>query len=489
VKAPVHATPSRTDAAGQHRATIVRAARPGAAFLVLGTGQVVLILAITMLSVALPAIQRYLHLNQTQLVLASASYGLSFSGLLLLGGRLADLLGRRRVFVTGMAVFGVASAVGGLAPGTAALLGARFAQGAGAALAAPAAMALIGTVFPDARRRAHATAIWGSLASFGATAGIVYSGAFVTWLSWRWIFALPALVAAVVVLAARSLIPAGPSPAEGRIDLAGATLATVGLSVLSYGLVAAGNHPWLSAAVAGPCLAGVGLLVCFAVAESRAAEPLLPLSFLTSPRRIVALWTMLLGAAAMSTIFFMFSLYFQNAHGRSALWTSASFLPFGLTLIAAGSSMGHLLARWSTRLVTSAGLLTAAAGLALLGRTDEHSGYAGTVLAGLIVFPLGMAGVFSGGTVAATEGVPEEQAGLAGGVVNTAMEIGPTVGLAVLASLAATHTGDLLRSGAGHTAATVGGYSYAFDAAAVLFAVTALVTAIAMRHRTDSVAY
>ncbi len=457
--------------------------RPGAAFFLLGTGQVVLILAITMLSVAIPAIQRDLGMSHSQLVLASASYGLSFSGLLLLGGRLTDLYGRRRIFVTGMAVFGVASVLGGLAPAAWALLAARFLQGVGAALAAPAAMALLGTVFPDPQRRQRATAVWGSLASFGATGGILYAGVVVNWLSWRWTFVLPVLAAALVVAGARTMIPAGPPASGGRVDVAGAVLATAGLSVLSYGLVQAGEHPWLSVQVLAPGLFGVVALACFVLVERRTAQPLMPLSLLASPRRGVALWAVLVGAAAMSTIFFLFSLYFQDARGWSALRTSAAFLPFSLTLVATGSSMGRLLGRFGTRVVAPAGLLIAAVGLALLGMTGAHSGYAGTVLAGLMVFPLGMACVFSGGTVAALEDVPEEIAGITGGVVNTAMEIGPTVGLAVLASLAAAHTQALTRTGTASAAATVGGYSFAFDVAAVLFAVSAVVTAAVLRRR------
>ena len=457
--------------------TVAAPARPRAAFALLATVQVVLVLAITVVAVALPAIQRDLGLGRADLVLLSAAYGLAFSGLLLLGGRLADLLGHRRVLLLGVATFGLAAAAAGLAPGRGALLAARFTQGAGAALAAPAAMALLGSVFPDPRQRARALAAWGGLASTGATAGTLLGGAAAAWASWRWALALPAAAAAAAVLAAPRLLPPGPPPAPARLDLPGALLATAGLAALSYGLVTTLDRGWSSPAALAPLAAGGALLAALAAVESRAPAPLVPPAFLASPRRAVALLAVLLTAAGTAATTFFLTLYLQQVRGLSPLRTSAAFLPYGLALAGAGLAAGRLVGRAGARAVTAAGLALAAAGLLLLSRIGSAAPPAGLLLAGLLTFPAGASLAFAGATVAAATGVPDHQAGLAGGVVNTALEAGPTVGLALLASLAGTRTARLAAAGASPAAAASGGYGFALAAAAAALALTALITA------------
>ncbi|ARZ69177.1 hypothetical protein SMD11_3544 [Streptomyces albireticuli] len=458
-------------------------ARAGRGFALLGAVQVVLILAITMLSPALPAIQRDLGLSGAQLTLVSAAYGLSFSGLLMLGGRLADLLGRRRSLVAGAAVFGLASAAAGLAPGFAALLGGRFLQGVGAALAAPAAMSLVRSLYPEEGRHARALAVWGGLAGFGATSGMLLSGTVSTWVSWRWSFVVPVAVSLVAVLAARRLLPTGPAPVRVRLDVPGAVLVTAGLTVMSYGLVEAGERSWGATVVWLPVLAGLVLLAAFVAVELRVSDPLVPMGFLLRRRRATALWATFIGAAGMSTIFFLLSLYFQEVRDVSPLLTSAAFLPFSAAQLATGLFAGRLIARFGGRAVTSGGLLLAAAGLLLIGMLDAGSAYLGTLLIGLILFPVGIACVFSGSTVVALDGVEDHRAGLAGGVVNTAMEIGPTVGLAVLVSLATNRTTALRDGGTGLAEATSGGYAFALTVAAAAFAVSAVVAALVLRRR------
>lgn len=458
--------------------------RPRGAFALLATVQVVLIFAITMLSVPLPRIQHELELSTTELTLLSAAYGLSFSGLLLLGGRIVDLYGRRRVFVAGTAVFALASAASGLAPDAVTLLLGRFAQGTGAAFAAPAAMALVGSVFPEPQQRARATAVWGGLGPLGATAGTLASGAVTAWVSWRWTFVLPAVLAALAALLARRLLPGTtPTGIGGRVDVRGAILATAGLSVLSYGLVQAAEAPWTSTAMTVPGAIGVLLLITFVLVERRAAQPLLPLGFLASGRRAGALWALLVGSAGIATLFFLLSLYLQQVMQLSPLRTSAAFLPFSAVLVATGLLTARLVNRFGARAVATAGLLISAAGLLLLGRLAADSPYAEVLLGGLLLVPAGIAMVFSAATVAVFDGVPGERAGLAGGVVNTALEAGPTVGLAVLVSLSATHTGTLKNSGASQAAAQSAGYAFAFNTAAALFAASALATALLLRAR------
>ncbi|MGK5629522.1 MFS transporter [Streptomyces sp. URMC 123] len=455
--------------------------RPRAAFALLAAVQITLILAITMLSPALPAVQREFALSGAALTLVSAAYGLSFSGLLLLGGRLADVVGRRRLLTVGVALFGVASAVAALAPGGAVLLAGRFAQGAGAALAAPSAMALAGSLHRDARAHARAMAVWGGLAGVGATAGMLVSGAVTTWTSWRWAFAVPVAVSTLVVALAPRLLPAGPAPVRARLDLPGAALVTAGLTALGQGLVTAGERPWREPAVWAPLLAGALLLTGFALVELRSANPLLPPAFLASGQRIVALGAVALGSAGMSTIFFLLSLHFQQVRGASPLLASAAFLPFCAVQLATGLCVGRIVGRFGHRRVMVTGLLIAAAGLWLIGRLGPESSYAGTLLAGLVFFPFGIGCVFSGATVAALDGVRERQAGLAAGVVNTALEVGPTVGLAVLVSLASARTTALRGDGVADRAATTGGQGFALTVAAAVFAAAALAVAVASR--------
>lgn len=418
------------------------------AFTLLGIVQITLIATITVITVPLPAIQRDLHVDDAGMVLVSSAYGLAFGGLLLLGGRLADSLGRRRVFVTGMVIFGLASAAAGLAPWPGMLLVARFAQGIGAALAAPAAMALLGVVFPDPHRRGRAMAVWGVLSSAGATAGTVLSGVVITWVSWRWVFLAPVVMSAVAVTAAASgLFPADHPPGRRRIDWLGAVLVTAGLAVLIYGLQRSG---WM-------VFGGVVLLVLFGLAERRSSAPLMPLPFLG--RRVLPLIAVTLCAGAMATGFFLLSLYMQQVRGLSPLQTSAAFLLPAPAILASGPLAGRLIPRLGIHRVSAIGLVAAAAGLLLLSLLDVP-------YAGLLIFPFGAGVTFSAATLAAMQDVRDDQTGLVGGLLNTAMEIGPPLGLAVLVSLATAYS---------HHPSS--GYAFALRIAAAVLFITALFSA------------
>ncbi|MFJ3825051.1 MFS transporter [Streptomyces nodosus] len=457
--------------------------RAGAAFALLASVQFVLILAMSVLNVVLPDIQAEFGLDRAELALLGASYGMSFSGLLLLGGRLSDFYGNRRVFLLGTLVFGASSALAGVSTGLWMLLAARFVQGAGAALAVPAAMALVSVVHAEPARYARAMAVWGGLAASGGTAGMLLSGVVASWNSWRWAFAVPVAVAVVTLAAAPRLIPEGAPPRGGRLDVLGAVLVTTGIALLSYGLVEAPERGWTSPVALGTLLGGGALLVGFVVTEARVEQPLLPLSFPASPRRAVALLAVFLGAAGITTIFFMLALYFQEVRGYSALKTSAAFLPFGLTLVVSGGSVGRLVQRFGPRVVLVTGLALAGLGLAALGLIGTGTPYVGAVLAGLVLFPAGAALVFAGSTVSATTDVPQDQAGLAGAVVNTALEAGPAIGLAVLVTLAAGHTADLEHTGTGPASALTSGYGFAFTVAAVAFAAAAVCALFLLRPR------
>lgn len=415
----------------------VAAMRQRCAFVLLGSVQTTLIFTLASIAVPLPAIGREFGLRRADLILLSAAYGLTFAGLLLFGGRLADRYGGRRALTAGLVLFAAALAVAPLAPGVGTLLAARFAQGAGAALIAPAAMAVLRAAFPSSAAYGRAMATWGGLSVLGATAGNLLSGVISALSSWRCTFAVPLVVALAALALTPRLLP-DTTPSRGRtLDLPGALLATAGITLASYGLVVTDTHPWSSAGVLVPLLAGATLLVAFRYAERRARDPLLPPRFLLDRRRVLALAAIALSACGTSMTFVVLSLHLQQVRDWSPLETSAAFVPFAAALIASGRAAGPLIGRHGARTVTVAGLGTGAAGLALLALTgtDAHIPYGYGLLPGLVLLPTGTAASFAGAAVLATEGVPRQQTGLAGGALNTAMESGPTVLFALLLTL------------------------------------------------------
>ncbi|MFE6054407.1 MFS transporter [Kitasatospora sp. NPDC056446] len=443
-------------------------------FALLGVVQAVLVFTITILTVPLPLVAREFGLGPSGVLLLSASYGLTFSSLLLLGGRLTDRHGGRRVLRTGLAVLGAASIACALAPGYPVLLASRLLQGAGAALAAPAAVAVVRVLYPAAADYRRAMATWGGLSVLGATAGSVLSGAVAAVVSWRWLFAVPVLVALAGLARSRSLPSAEPAGRRPALDLRGAALATAGICAASYALVASTEHGWADPEVYGPLLAGLVLLLAFAAAERRAADPLLPPGFLADRRRATALATVMVTAAGTALTFVLLSLYLQQQRGWSAAATSAAFLPYAAALLLSGRLAGPLTVRYGPGPVTAGGLAAAGGGLGLLAGLAPDSGYPLGLLPGLLLLPAGAAAAFAGAAVLATGGVAPERTGLAAGVFNTAMELGPTGGLAALMALAATRP------------SVVGGYAVAFAAAAVGLALTAVAVAALPRTTTDA---
>jgi MFS family permease len=453
----------------------------GRAFALLGTVQVTLIFTITLVAVPLPVIGRQLGLDQSQLVIVSAAYGLSFSGLLLFGGRLADRWGGRRMLTMGLFVFAAASAAAPTAEGFALLVATRFGQGVGAALVAPAAMVVLRAVFPQPSRYAHAMATWGGLSVLGATAGIVLSGVVATVASWRWMFAIPLLVAGMALLLSRWLLPAGAPGRRGTLDLPGAVLATAGVTLLSYGLVMTGDSGWSSATVAVPGACGLALLAAFVVVELRGRDPLLPLVFLANRPRGCALLVIALSAAATAVVCLFIALYLQQIQGWSPLRTSVAFVPYALSLIAAGRAAGRLVDRFGAPAVVVAGLVLAACGLILLARLGQRTTYVAGLLPGFLLLPAGVALTFAGATVLAVADAPQQQTGLAAGLANTAMELGPTVGLALLAAVAAARTAHITALGGAARAATASGYAWALGTAGIIFVLLAALIAVAVR--------
>lgn len=429
--------------------------------ILLGTTQVLLIAAITLPLLGVPAIQREFGSSEGDVALMIAAYGLAFGGLLLTGGRLADL-GGRRAFLAGLAIFAAGSLAAALAPTFALLLAARFGQGIGAALVAPAAMVLLRQLTPDPASRAKALAAWGVLSGIGATFGNLLSGVILTWASWRVAFLAPAVIAAAAaVVGWRLFEPSTPRQAKRRTDALGAILATATMTLLSYGLL---NKAYLA------IVAAVALGIAFVVVERRTADPILPLGFLADRTRVGGLAAIFVTAASMGTMWFMTSLYLQQVKGFSPIVTSLAFLPYVAVQLGTSTVVARVVGRFGARTATPLGLLLAAAGMGLLSLLEQDSPYVGVFLAGLLVFVAGASLAFSGAMVAATSTASEQQAGLAGGVANLAMEAGPTVGFAFLVSLAAGY------------ASQTAGYAAAFGVAAIAFVLTAGGVALALRQ-------
>lgn len=470
------------------------AAGRGPALALLAATQFTVILAISVLNVVLPQVQSGLGMDRASASMINPAYAVPFSGLLLLGGRLAELAGARRVFTAGAALFATASAAAGLAPGSGALLAARFGQGVGAALAVPAAMALVGVLYPEPERRSRVMALWGGLATFGATTGMLLSGAAAALHSWRSAFVVPVVVGAAVAAAAPALLPAGEAHKQGsnahdpdprragprwtaRLDIPGALTATAGISLLSFGLLRAPDHGWASGTTLALLSGGAALLAAFAAVERRAVEPMLPPTLLADPSRAVALLAVFFGSSAVTSVFFLLPLYFQRVLGYSGPQAAAAFLPFGAALAASGLSASRLVARFGVRAATAGGLGIAAAGLALLGRVGPHSAYVGAILAGLVLLALGVGQVSAGATVAAMANVPPGRQATAGAVVNTALEAGPALGLSAMVAAAAARSSASVGAGA-----EASGYAFAFTCAAVAYAAGAVLTAVLLRR-------
>ena len=456
------------------------------ALAVLSLVQFMLVLDATVVNVALPPIERDLGMGAAGLAWVVNGYALTFGGLLLLGGRLADLFGRRRVFLAGLVVFASASAAAGLSFGPEMLVASRFLQGAGAALVAPAALSMVTLLFAEERERATALAIWGGLAGLGATAGVLLGGVLSDLASWRWIFLINLPVAAVALALVPRLVTESRSSSEGRgrLDVPGALLITVGLSLVVFALLGKGASAWVSAAVLVPLVGGLALIGLFIAVEARAKNPLVPLGFfLRSRTRSAAYAIMMLANGAMMAMYFSLSLYMQQVLGYSPIWAGLAYLPLCAAFFVGIGASSELVRRLGARTVITGGLIVAAAGLALLSGVSANGSYPGDVLPGMLVVPLGVGAAFVAVTIAAMEGTNGEGAGLASGVLSFAQQVGNAVGLAVLVSLAVDRTNELLSAGADPSVAATGGFALAFGAAAGVLAAGALLAFSATRSR------
>ena len=444
------------------------------ALMVLCLGALMIVLDTTIVNVALPSIRQDLGFSETSLAWVVNAYLLTFGGFLLLGGRLGDLFGHRRLFLIGITLFTLASFACGMARAQAFLVTARAIQGIGGAVVSAVALSLIMTLFTKPAERAKAMGFFGFVAAGGGSIGVLLGGILTNVLNWHWVFLVNLPVGVAVVVLSLVLLPSGRGPATtARLDIAGAITVTASLLLAVYAIVNGNQVGWTSGQTIGLLAVSAALLALFLVIEARVRAPLMPLSLfrlrnVATANVIGVLWT-----AAMFAWFFLSALYLQLVLGYRPLEVGLAFLP--ANMIMAVFSLGlsaRLVTRFGIRLPIVVGLLLAASGLALFARAPVGGSFATDVLPGMTLLGFGAGMAFNPVLLAALNDVAPEDSGLASGVVNTSFMMGGALGLAILASLATARTNGLLTTGLNHLAALNGGYQVAFLVAA-LFALSA----------------
>jgi EmrB/QacA subfamily drug resistance transporter len=451
---------------------------PWATLAVLALAQFIVVLDVTIVNVALPDIQADLNFSADTLQWVISAYTLLFGGFLLLGGRMADLLGPRRVFVAGLLLFGVTSLVAGLSDSPGFLIGARAVQGLGGALLSPAALALLTVTFAHGRDRNIAMGVWGGLAGLGGTLGVVAGGVLVDALSWQWVFFVnvPIVIALVAVIPV--FVPDTRHNTDGprTFDTIGAVLGTSGLLAIVYGVVRAEPKGWGSAEVVGFLGGGVILLALFVWVESRSSAPLVPLRLFRSRALSVSSVSLALNGAGFLSMFFLTAIYLQQVRGDSALEAGVHFLPMGGAAVLGAVIASQLVQRVGTRTVQLAGAVLSVVGLLLLSRADATGSYAAQLLPGFMLFGAGIIGVGVPAQIAAVSEVEHHEAGAASGAVTTMYQVGGALGLAIVTTLSITRTTDALSHGAAQQQALVEGFQRGILIAALFAVANVLVT-------------
>jgi EmrB/QacA subfamily drug resistance transporter len=455
--------------------------RFGIALLIIAAAQLMFTLDDTIVNIALPTMQRALHLPTSSLNWVISFYALAFGGLLLAGGRAGDLFGRLRVFRTGIVLFTVASMTGGFAQNEAMLVTARVVQGCGAALAAPCALSLLVSTFPEGPTRTRALSVYGGMAGLGSVIGLLLGGTLAEYASWRWVLFINAPIA-VLVLVGTWLGVLVPGDAQrGALDVPGALTATLGIASLIYALTLGNLDGWTAASTLVAFAVGAVLLVAFVVIERRVQAPMLPGSVLRDRNRSGAYTVLLLMGTGMLAMFYLLTLYMQVVRGYSALHTGLSYLPYVLGLGFAVGLAPRLLEALPARVVVAAGMLISAGSLAwYFAWLTPLSGYWSVLLPAMVVGGFGGGLTFVGCTALGTRGVAARDSGVAAGVLNTSLQCGSALGLGALAAIASAVTRHSL---ADHALALTSGYAAGLLAGAAIYAVGAVVAAITITAR------
>jgi EmrB/QacA subfamily drug resistance transporter len=454
---------------------------------VIGVAQLMVVLDATIVNIALPSAQRALGFSTTDRQWIITAYALAFGGLLVVGGRLSDLLGRKRTFVAGLIGFAAASAAGGAAPGFATLVAARAVQGGFGALLAPSALALLVTTFTDPRERGKALGIFTAIAGGGGAIGLILGGVLTEYLSWRWCLYVNVAFAAAALAGATPLVRNQPRNAGARLDVPGGLLAASGLIGIVYGFSQAAVDGWASASTVGPIAVGVVLLGAFVLVESRVARPLVPLGIIADRTRGTAYLGALIAGIGLIGTFLLITYYLQGVLGFSPLRAGLAFLPFVAGIIVSANFVSNVgLGRFGPKMVVPAGMILATAAAGLLTGIGVHGGYGSSVAPALVLMGLGLGGVVTSAFSLGPAGARPADAGVAAALVNSSNQVGGSLGAALLNTIAASAAARYLTHNVPHVSlpsATVHGDIVAFTFLAILFAAGAIVTALLYPRR------
>ena len=457
----------------------------GAVLAVVAVAQFMVILDATIVNVALPTIKVDVGFSEQSLSWVLNAYTLIFGGFLLLGGRAADRLGRRRLLMAGIALFSGASLICGLSQSEGMLLVARGLQGLGGAMVSPAALSIILTTFAEGPKRNRALAVWGAIAGAGGAIGLLLGGVIVDLLSWRWVFFVNVPIGAVVLVLAPRFVPESRSESvsKGGYDVEGAVAATLGTIALVFTLIKADSWGWTSGRTLAGFAIAAALIIAFVFIERRHEDPLVPLRIFSNRSLAASDATFLLVAGALFGMFFFCTLYLQQVLGFSALKTGVAYLPLTLTLIGASALASRLVDRFTPKPVLVAGLLVTTAGFVLLTRVTGHHDYASHVLPAMIVLGPGLGMSFVPVTIAATNGVASGDSGLASGLLNTTQQVGGSLGLAILSSVSTSRVTSALHGGSALPIALTHGFKGAFTVAAFLCAAGVVLAVVLLPGR------
>ena len=455
------------------------------ALALLTVAQLVVVLDASIVNVALPSIARGLHFSDRDLPWVVNAYIIAFGGFLLLGGRAADLLGRRRVFMAGLLAVAVASLAAGFAVTRGELIAARAAQGLGAAFISPSALSIVTTLFTDGAERNKALGVWGAVSGAAGAVGVLLGGVLTSGLSWKWVLWVNVPVTLIAFALAPRLVPESRSEGAARhFDAAGAVTITGGLSVLAYALLDAGTAGWGSTKTIALLALAVALISAFVVIEQRSKAPLVPLRIFRLRTLTGANVVGLLLGASLFSMFFFITLYMQQVLHYSPIHAGLSYLPLALTIVVAAGLGGQLVTRFGFKPILAAGMVAVAAGLLWFSKISVNGSFLSDILGPSLLAAIGLGLGFVTSTIAAVAGVKPHEQGLASGLINTSQQVGGAIGLAVLATLATTRTNHVLATGTSSVPhALVEGFQVAFLGGAIIAALGAVLTLVLIRTR------